>query len=59
MQTLYENELNINSTNKDDNCYMILIDTDDQNNSFWKFSFIIAGINYILKYIKREQSFKL
>ncbi len=57
MQTLYENELNINSTNKDDNCYMILIDTDDQNNSFWKFSFIIAGINYILKYIKREQSF--
>ncbi len=57
MQTQYENELNINSTNKDDNCYMILIDTDDQNNSFWKFSFIIAGINYILKYIKREQSF--
>jgi len=28
-------------------------------NGCWKFSFAIAGINYILKYTKIENNFKL
>ncbi len=29
-------------------------DTEDGSNGFWKFSFVITDINYILKYIQIE-----
>ncbi len=32
-------------------------DTEDWSNGCWKFSFVITGINYILKYIKIETSY--
>ncbi len=31
-------------------------ETEDWNNGCWKFSFAITGINYVLKYIKIENS---
>ncbi len=35
-------------------------DTEDCSNDFWKFSLMITGISYILKYIQIEySSFKL
>ncbi len=32
-------------------------DTEDWSNGCWKFSFAITGLNYILKYIKIENSY--
>ncbi len=34
-------------------------DTEDGSNGFWKFSFVITDINYILKYIQIENLFKM
>ncbi len=31
--------------------------TEDWSNGYWKFSFVITGINYISKYIKIESRY--